>query len=241
MNDDDGITGGTQLICCSATIPSAIDSTIGSLLDLSQDVEQISTQNLHFLHPNIKHIFYRLDKCEKDLKLIELVKQDRRKSGSTIIFANRTNCVNWIYRFLTENGIECQRLSGELIEEERINCVNQFQSGEFQFLATTDLGSRGLDTTRVKHVINFDCPHYVSDYIHRSGRTGRLGTGGGGCLVSTMVTYKPDVYMLMQLEKSLRLGKQIDSVNANIKSQLKQIRADKRAKIQQNFSMKYPD
>jgi superfamily II DNA/RNA helicase len=71
----------------------------------------------------------------------------------------------------------------------------------------------------VRHVINYDCPHYVSDYIHRSGRTGRIGTDGN-CLVSTLVSFKPDVLMLQDLEMALRLNKPIDSVDANIKQQL---------------------
>jgi superfamily II DNA/RNA helicase len=72
---------------------------------------------------------------------------------------------------------------------------------------------------QVRHVINYDCPHYVSDYIHRSGRTGRIGTHGD-CLVSTLVSFKPDVRMLQDLEMALRLNKPIDSVDANIKQQL---------------------
>jgi superfamily II DNA/RNA helicase len=71
----------------------------------------------------------------------------------------------------------------------------------------------------VRHVINYDCPHYVSDYIHRSGRTGRIGADGD-CLVSTLVSFKPDVRMLQNLEMALRLNKPIDSVDANIKQQL---------------------
>lgn len=86
-------------------------------------------------------------------------------------------------------------------------------------------------------MINFDCPHYVADYVHRSGRTGRLGTTFVG-QVSTLVSYKPDGYMLMQLERALRLGKPITTVNANIKSQIRQKRLDKRNKIERNLLMK---
>lgn len=86
-------------------------------------------------------------------------------------------------------------------------------------------------------MINFDCPHYVSDYIHRSGRTGRLGTKGS-CLVSTLLSFKQDIYMLMELERSLRLGKEISVVNANIKSQIQQRWADKRNKIQRDLEYK---
>lgn len=59
----------------------------------------------------------------------------------------------------------------------------------------------------------------MSDYIHRSGRTGRIGANGE-CLVSTLVSFKPDVLMLQQLELALRRNQAIHSVNANIKQQL---------------------
>ena len=82
-------------------------------------------------------------------------------------------------------------------------------------------------------MINFDCPHYVSDYIHRSGRTGRLGSEGSH-LVSTFVSFKPDAFMVMELEKAIRLGGEIISTNANIKAQISQRRADKKEKLQRN-------
>lgn len=81
-------------------------------------------------------------------------------------------------------------------------------------------------------MINFDCPHFVSDYIHRSGRTGRLGSKAN-CTVSTFVSFKQDVYMLMDLERSIRLGLKIRT-NANIKAQLSQKWADKRDKLLRN-------
>lgn len=65
-------------------------------------------------------------------------------------------------------------------------------------------------------MINFDCPHYVSDYIHRSGRTGRVGSSDE-CTVHSFVSFKPDVDMLNQLEYSVRMNKPIQNVNANIK------------------------
>jgi ATP-dependent RNA helicase DDX28 len=68
-------------------------------------------------------------------------------------------------------------------------------------------------------VINFDCPHFTADYIHRAGRTGRVGSHNQ-CLVSTFVCFKPDAFMVQKLELALRLNKEIEHVNGNIQKEL---------------------
>ena len=70
-------------------------------------------------------------------------------------------------------------------------------------------------------MINFDSPHFVSDYIHRAGRTGRLGSDLQSEVI-TFVCFKQDVDMLNELEKSVRLNLPIDNVDANIKRLLNQ-------------------
>lgn len=227
---------GTQLICASATLPTTLDSTLGGLLNLAEDVERVTTKALHNLHSNVKHRFYRVGKYERESKLVELLAEDRARGRPTIVFANRTDAADWIYHTLVENDHRAVRLTAAMAEEERLHAFRAFQQGEHDVLVATDLGSRGLDTRRVRHVINYDCPHYVSDYIHRAGRVGRLGSssdGGGGqgaALVTTLVAFKPDAAMVAQLERALRLGGEIQCPNANIKAQLSQRRADKRSK-----------
>lgn len=214
-------------------MPMTLDSTIGTLVDMQADIDQISTKNLHTLHPNIKHCFYRVNRYKKEIKLFELLFESRARKSPVIVFVNRARAADWLFSFLNENEFPCVRLTSTMEEEERCQAFQLFQQGEYDILVATDLGSRGLDTCRVKHVINFDCPHYVADYIHRSGRTGRLGSSFVGH-VSTLVSYKPDAYMLIELERSLRLCEPIATVNANIKAQISQHRVDKWQKIQRN-------
>lgn len=223
---------GTQLICVSATMPTTLDSTLGGLVNLAEDVERVTSKGLHNLHANVKHVFHRVGKYERDSKLMELLAEDLKRHRQVIVFANRTDAANWIYHMLRENDIAAVRLTAGMSEEERYHAFGSFQEGQYDVLVSTDLGSRGLDTTRVHQVINFDCPHYVSDYIHRAGRVGRLGSSSSDAspLVSTLVAYKPDVYMVMKLERALRLGGEIEHPNANIKAQVSQRRADKKSK-----------
>jgi len=152
-----------------------------------------------------------------------------------MVFSNRSDSSNWIYHYLNDNGIQCLRLNSDISDEERSDQLMRFQSSQCNVISCTDLGSRGLDTVRVRHVINYDCPHYVSDYIHRSGRTGRIGSKHDS-LVTTFVSFKPDVHMVKRLEYALRLNRAIDSVDANIKQQISEKMASnqfKRAKARQ--------
>ncbi|XP_014674418.1 PREDICTED: LOW QUALITY PROTEIN: probable ATP-dependent RNA helicase DDX28 [Priapulus caudatus] len=97
--------------------------------------------------------------------------------------------------------------------------VHSFQDGRFLTLVCTDVGSRGLDTLKVRHVINFDFPLNMSDYIHRCGRTGRVGTLHGGH-VTNFVCFKNNVELVQQIELSVRKSDSLPKVNANIRRRL---------------------
>ncbi|UXI21762.1 hexokinase-1-like [Sarcoptes scabiei] len=159
VEDDNAIDvphklNGTQLICSSATMPQSLDSSIGNVIDMEEDVDQISTKSLHSLHSNIKHIFYRVNRHEKIRKLLELMFEARSNGHPTIIFTNRIDAVNWLYHFLNEKDFPCVRLTKEMDEEERFHSYNSFENGEFNILVATDLGSRGLDTINVCVCLN---------------------------------------------------------------------------------------
>ncbi|KKO44202.1 RNA helicase [Arsukibacterium ikkense] len=75
-------------------------------------------------------------------------------------------------------GFTAVGLSGKLSQQQRNSVMQQFATGKFQVLVTTDLASRGLDLLQVSHVINFDLPKHPEEYVHRIGRTGRAGAKG---------------------------------------------------------------
>ena len=69
-------------------------------------------------------------------------------------------------------------LHGELPRKMRFAAIERFRSRNINILLSTDLGSRGLNFPFVEYVVNYDFPKTTSDYLHRSGRTGRAGTKG---------------------------------------------------------------
>lgn len=121
--------------------------------------------------------------------------------------------------FLNEQGVPCVNLNGTMSQHFRENRFAEYQSGQHLVLSCTDIASRGLDTTRTHHVINYDVPTNISDYIHRCGRVGRVGSQVASGLVTTLVCNPTEVELVQQIEFAARKthADELPNVNANIK------------------------
>lgn len=96
--------------------------------------------------------------------------------------------------------------------------LEQFMVGDCNVLACTDLVSRGIDTQMVHHVVNYDFPASIVDYLHRVGRVGRVGQNINGSKVTNLVCGKISVALVQEIEKSVRLNRAIPDVESNVKS-----------------------
>nr|CAD7440677.1 unnamed protein product [Timema bartmani] len=112
---------------------------------------------------------------------------------------NKATTCDWVSMFLNENGVKCVNFNGEMAYVLRQGKFKQFQDGEVNVIACTDIGSRGLNTIRVRHVINYDFPLYMADYIHRCGRTGRVGSSKDGH-VTNFVAGTLEVNLVQEIE-----------------------------------------
>ncbi|MDH5409189.1 MAG: helicase-related protein, partial [Gammaproteobacteria bacterium] len=83
---------------------------------------------------------------------------------------------------LSARGYAAAALSGDIMQKQRERTVNQLKSGELDIVIATDVAARGLDVTRISHVINYDIPYDTEAYVHRIGRTGRAGRSGDAIL-----------------------------------------------------------
>jgi ATP-dependent RNA helicase RhlB len=95
-----------------------------------------------------------------------------------IVFANTKVATETIQAYLEANGVRAAVLSGDVPQRKRQNLILQFGRGEFPVLVATDVAARGLHIPDVSHVFNFDLPQDAEDYVHRIGRTARLGGQG---------------------------------------------------------------
>jgi ATP-dependent RNA helicase RhlB len=96
----------------------------------------------------------------------------------SIIFVNTKKCAEQLDDVLNINGYKTAALSGDVPQEKRQRILNDFQENKITLLIATDVAARGLHIPDVSHVINYDLPQDVEDYVHRIGRTARFGASG---------------------------------------------------------------
>ncbi|XP_069691815.1 probable ATP-dependent RNA helicase DDX28 [Periplaneta americana] len=208
------VPAGVQLTLVSATMPTSLPDILGNIVD-TDSLQRVSSNQVHHLLPHVPQKFYRLGQSQKPAQLLAMVKQDVGRKHPIIIFSNKSSTCDWISMFLNENGVKCTNLNGSMPLAVREGKLKAFQTGEMDVLSCTDIGSRGINTIRVRHVINYDFPLYTADYIHRCGRTGRVGSMQG-CHVSNFVATGREVELVQKIEIAARRGDALPNVNGNI-------------------------
>jgi ATP-dependent RNA helicase RhlB len=113
----------------------------------------------------------------------------------TMIFVNMRRTADDLEQILKANGFHAEALSGDVPQRKRLRMLRDFHSGNLAILIATDVASRGLHVPEVSHIFNYDLPQDAEDYVHRIGRTARLGAEGDaisfGC--ETYVMSLPDI------------------------------------------------
>ncbi|XP_027363521.1 DEAD-box ATP-dependent RNA helicase 37-like isoform X1 [Abrus precatorius] len=100
------------------------------------------------------------------------------KQGLTLVFVETKKGADALEHCLCVNGFPATSIHGDRTQQERELALRSFKSGNTPILVATDVAARGLDIPRVAHVVNFDLPNDIDDYVHRIGRTGRAGKMG---------------------------------------------------------------
>lgn len=96
----------------------------------------------------------------------------------TLVFVETKKGADALEEFLHRNGYPVTSIHGDRSQREREDALRVFRSGQCPILVATAVAARGLDIPHVKHVINFDLPSDIAEYVHRIGRTGRCGNLG---------------------------------------------------------------
>ncbi|HEV8695249.1 MAG TPA: ATP-dependent RNA helicase RhlB [Lysobacter sp.] len=102
----------------------------------------------------------------------------RSEGARTMVFVNTKAFVERVARALERGGYRVGVLSGDVPQKKRESLLNRFQKGQLEILVATDVAARGLHIDGVSHVYNYDLPFDAEDYVHRIGRTARLGAEG---------------------------------------------------------------
>ncbi|MBS4192294.1 DEAD/DEAH box helicase [Bacillus sp. FJAT-49705] len=157
----------------SATLPEQVKNLSLKYMKTPIDIE-IKATGLTTV--NIDHSLFEVEEDNKFsmLKDVTIVENP----DSCIIFCRTKDRVDDVCEQLTDLGYSCDKIHGGMVQEDRLDVMNDFRRGEFRYLIATDVAARGIDIENITHVINYDLPLEKESYVHRTGRTGRAGQKG---------------------------------------------------------------
>ncbi len=163
-----------QTLLFSATVPLEIERMIRKYL---KSPETLLLSGDVYTVEGIAHVAYKMvEDYPKPRNLLYLLELEN--PGNAIIFANTRDDTALVAAVLNRNGYDSEMLSGELVQKERERVMAKVKRGEVRFLVATDIAARGIDISDLSHVINYSLPEDPAVYLHRVGRTGRIGKTG---------------------------------------------------------------
>uniref|UniRef100_A0A1A8U182 DEAD (Asp-Glu-Ala-Asp) box polypeptide 28 n=1 Tax=Nothobranchius furzeri TaxID=105023 RepID=A0A1A8U182_NOTFU len=208
-----GLDRKAQLLMMGATFPGDVGEVLSKVTDLGKIVT-VKSKMLHFLMPHVKQTFLKVKGSDKILELYQALKK-LHHAGAALVFCNKSATVNWVGYSLEEMGVQHARLQGEMPAVVRAGIFHSFQKGTDKVLICTDIASRGLDTSRVRLVVNYDFPESHTDYIHRAGRVGRAGGVEDGEVLS-FITHPWDVELVQSIETAARRRTSLPGMKSEI-------------------------
>lgn len=204
-----------QTLLFSATM----SSNLQTLLELSANKAYFYAAYEGFKTvESLKQQYIFIPKNVKDVYLLHILnKMEEMGVRSAMIFVSTCRSCEHLSLLLEQLELEVTALHSFKSQSLRLSALNKFKSGKVPVLIATDVANRGLDIPTVDLVINYDIPRYPEDYIHRVGRTARVGRGG---LALSFITQN-DVDLVHKIEAVI--GKQLDEFECKEKEVLEDI------------------
>jgi ATP-dependent RNA helicase DeaD len=170
----DHLPDDCQQMLFSATVPADIEQIVREYLT---DPETILLSGDEYTVDNIHNVMYHtVDAYPKPRNLLYMIETE--EPDSAIVFCNTRNDTSLVTAVLNRNGYDADLLNGELPQKERERVMAKVKRGEVRFMVATDIAARGIDISDLTHVINYSLPEDPAVYLHRVGRTGRIGKKG---------------------------------------------------------------
>jgi ATP-dependent RNA helicase DeaD len=173
---------------------------------IEAEINRLARQHMHdpvevFLAPDKPMVeklelrYINVQRWDKRRLLLSLLQQE--KPQLAIVFtATRREAIR-VAKYLKDKGVNAKEIHGDLMQVKREKVMKQFREGSFNVLVATDLASRGLDIDEITHIINYDVPEDPESFVHRVGRTARMGESG---LAITLITPE-EGRLLTEIEK----------------------------------------
>ena len=151
-------------------------------------------------------VIQEVEYVKEDVKIPYLLQCLQKTAPPVIIFCERKGDVDDIHEYLLLKGVDGASIHGGKEQEERNEAIRDYKSGKKDVLVATDIAAKGLDFPQsVQHVINFDMPSEIENYVHRIGRTGRCGKTG---VATTFINKSCDETTLLDLKHLLKEARQ---------------------------------
>jgi ATP-dependent RNA helicase DeaD len=162
-----------QTLLLSATVAPPVERLARTymhepeVMDFSPKTKAVDT---------IEQFYFTVDQERKFDLLVQLLKRDRPEQA--IVFCRTKRGTERIYRRLVKHFPGTDMMHGDMVQGARDRVMKAFRAGEVKLLVATDVVGRGIDVTSISHIVNYDIPQSSDDYVHRVGRTGRMGREG---------------------------------------------------------------
>lgn len=179
----------------SATMPKEVEQIASSYIDNPTKI-QIGQRNQG--SENVKHYYYLVHQKDRYLALKRIA--DYYPDIYAIVFCRTKVQTQEVADMLIKDGYNADSLHGDLSQAQRDHVMSRFRLRNIQLLVATDVAARGLDVNNLTHVINYELPDELEQYVHRSGRTGRADKQG----ISIAIINLKQKKKIKQLEEILK-------------------------------------
>ncbi|KAK6013367.1 DEAD/DEAH box helicase [Ostertagia ostertagi] len=191
---------GTLVRCCPSLMKRPL--FLCASLNLSVQVVNVGRAGAASLN-----VLQEIEYVRTEDKLTRVLDCLQKTAPKVLIFAEKKMDVDNIYEYLLVKGVEVashstvEKLSFVIAEQrDRHIGIDEFRHGQKDVLVATDVASKGLDFQGIEHVINYDMPEDIENYVHRIGRTGRSGKRG---MATTFINRKADLSVMQDLKQLL--------------------------------------
>jgi ATP-dependent RNA helicase DeaD len=192
-----------QTLLLSATVPPIIQRLAQRYM---RDPEVLDFSATEMSVETIEQRYFTVDEGRKLELLARLIA--REDPQQAIVFCRTKRRTDQVYQRLAKRFKHVDCIHGDMDQRERDRTMRRFRDGETKVLVATDIVGRGIDVTTISHIINFDIPQFCDDYVHRVGRTGRMGREG---VAFTFVTLE-EGHELTKIEQRINRLLQRDEI-----------------------------
>jgi ATP-dependent RNA helicase RhlB len=191
-----------QVLLFSATLSHRV---LELAYEHMHNAEKMTVETDNVTADRVRQVVYFPAKEEKMPLLLNLL--ERTKAERSIIFVNTKAAAERITERVKRQGYRVGALSGDVPQLKRQKLLQRFQDSQLEVLVCTDVAARGLHIPAVSHVFNYDLPQDAEDYVHRIGRTARLGAEGDA------ISFACDLYAMSLPDIETYIGQKIPVAN----------------------------